>query len=244
MGFSSRRWDTRTAVGFFLAVMTAVMLFQSRRFIEYYPAFALIFAAFASAPLLTARPPLPTAEQPPSFEPAPNRLNASLDRLLARLLAWRPFWRVAPPAILALLVIFGVLRTLPLAVGAIRDSKSYTTYAAASAWLMQNTTPGERIFQTDWDDFPRLFFYDPANTYTIGLDPTYMQLYDARLFDVWVKITQGDVENPSRIIRDDFGARFVHSDLDHGSFIRQAQNDPQMREVYRDNQAVIFEILP
>lgn len=264
MGFNPRRWDARTASGFFLAVMTAIMLFQSRRFIEYYPAFALIFAAFAWAPLLS-RIRLGQDEEPPlednSVHPTPGldeadperpaqmlsifkRLNMYLDERLARLLGWPPLWRALAPAILAFLVIFGVLRTLPQAVGAMRDSKSYTTYAGASTWLMEHTEPGERIFQTDWDDFPRLFFYNPANTYTIGLDPTYMQLYNAALYDRWVEITQGEVDLPSQTIRNDFGARFVHSDLDHGSFIRQARNDSQMREVYRDDQAVIFEILP
>lgn len=39
------------------------------------------------------------------------------------------------------------------------------------------------VFQTNWDDFPRLFFYNSASVYTAGLDPTYLQLYDAELYD-------------------------------------------------------------
>ena len=32
---------------------------------------------------------------------------------------------------------------------------------------------GEMIFNTDWDDFPMLFFYDDtSNLYASGLDPT------------------------------------------------------------------------
>ncbi len=49
----------------------------------------------------------------------------------------------------------------------------------------QNTPEGELVFQTDWDDFPRLFFYNTHNTYLIGLDPTYMQLYNSKLYDLW-----------------------------------------------------------
>jgi hypothetical protein len=44
------------------------------------------------------------------------------------------------------------------------------------------------------------------------------------------------------VILERFSARYVHTDLKHGNFLRQAANDPGMIEVYRDGQAVIFEI--
>ena len=49
---------------------------------------------------------------------------------------------------------------------------------------------GSRIFQADWDDFPPLFFHNTHNTYTIGLDPTYIQLQDPDLYDLWVDLTE------------------------------------------------------
>jgi hypothetical protein len=108
---------------------------------------------------------------------------------------------------------------------------------------MQHTPAGERVFQTDWDDFPRLFFYNTHNTYLAGLDPTYLQLYDSELYDQWVSITRGEVENPSQLILQSFSARYVFTDLDHQDFLRQAANDNRMKEVYRDGQAVIFQVL-
>jgi len=209
--------DTRTATSLFLVVLFGFMLFQSRRFIEYFPAFALIFAAIAWAPFLEDLP-----------------LRTWLNRH-----AWR---QGLLPLVLGAVVIFGTWLVLPIARERVQDSKSYDLYAQASAWLEQNTSPGERIFQTDWDDFPRLFFYNPDNTYLIGLDPTYMQLYDPALYDQWVRITQGEIENPSTSIVDDYGAHFVVSDLDHGDFITRASEDPNMEEVYQDDQAVIFAI--
>jgi hypothetical protein len=76
----------------------------------------------------------------------------------------------------------------------------------------------------------------------VGLDPTYMQLYNAPLYDLWVDITKGDIERPSEVIYNRFGARYVVSDLNHGDFIRQAEKDPGLEEVYRDKEAVIFKI--
>ena len=99
------------------------------------------------------------------------------------------------------------------------------------------------MFQTDWDDFPRLFFYNTQNTYLIGLDPTYMQLYDAELYALWEEITRGDVEQPSSQIFGDFGAEYVITDLRHSDFIRHADNDPALLERYRDEYAVVYQIV-
>jgi hypothetical protein len=220
LGLSNRRMDTRTVAGLFLAILFGFMFFQSRRFVEYFPAFALIFAAFAWAPLI---------EQ----ATAAGRSYPGGER--------SRFWRAHLPAfILGAFVLYGVVTMLPVARERVQDSKPYDLYAQASAWLQENTEKGERIFQTDWDDFPRLFFYNTSNTYLIGLDPTYMQLYNPAMYSQWVAITQGNVENPSTSILTDFGARYVISDLLHEGFIDQAAQDPNMEEVYRDDQAVIF----
>jgi hypothetical protein len=133
--------------------------------------------------------------------------------------------------------------SIPRAKDAIDGSKPYDLYAGASAWLAENTPAGERVFQTDWDDFPRLFFYNTHNTYLIGLDPTYMQLHDPNLYALWVEITKGNVENPSGIILEKFESRFVHTDLNHGNFLRAAEDDAGLIETYRDDQAVIFEVI-
>jgi hypothetical protein len=69
-----------------------------------------------------------------------------------------------------------------------------------------------------------------------------MELYDADLYEEWVEITRGEVENPSAIIRDRFGAAYVFSDLNHGNFIQKATEDPGLEEVYRDDHAVIFAV--
>jgi hypothetical protein len=146
-------------------------------------------------------------------------------------------------ALLSVAVMFGVARSVPAAREAITKSKPYDLYAGASIWLHQNTPEGSRVFQTDWDDFPRLFFYNTHNTYLAGLDPTYLQLYDPGVYDTWVDITKGDTEEPSQLIAETFDARYIHTDLNHTGFLRVAEQDPGLKEVYRDGQAVIFEVV-
>jgi hypothetical protein len=215
LGLSGRKMELRTLMALLLTLFFCLMLFKARRFVEYFPPFALIFAAFAFAPLL---------EQKEEVD-VPH---------------WLTYF---PQSLLILAVIAGTMISIPAAQGQISKSKPANLYEGASDWLEANTPMEALIFQTDWDDFPRLLFYNTHNTYLAGLDPTYFQIYDADLYNEWVAITRGDVEMPSEVIRSQFSARYIHTDLEHDDFIRQAEDDPGLREVYRDEQAVIYEVL-
>ncbi len=231
LGLASRKMDVRTGLALLTALLFGLMLFQARRFVEYFPLFALIFAAFAWTPFIADLQP---ADQTQGLPDSPQLTSPSLPIGL----------RTSLPAILlAIFVVLTVFKSIPAAEKSIQNSKPYDLYAGASAWLEKNTPAGSRVFQTDWDDFPRLFFYNTHNTYLAGLDPTYMQLYNSELYDLWVNVTHGDVEKPSRYISVSFGASYILTDLNHGNFLDQAAVDPGLMEVYRDDQAVIFEVI-
>jgi hypothetical protein len=239
LGFAGKRMSTNTTFSLLLAVLFAGMLFQARRYIEYFPAFSLIFAAFAFKPLLEQRQAI--EDHLPVTEPsAVGGLSSVVGIRLPNHLKVRS---VVQP-------LLGLLILTPLLWYNLKASRTsvtvqsdpYQTYADASAWLVKNTPAGARVFQTDWDDFPRLFFYNSHNTYLVGLDPTYMQLYNAKLYDEWVNITQGRVSNLSQAITQDFGCTYVISDLAHGDFLRIAQQDQGLEEVYRDMYAVVFRL--
>jgi hypothetical protein len=222
LGLSGKKMDVRTAFTLLISLLFGLMLFQARRFVEYFPPFALMFAAFAWTPLLLDVRAIPL--NPPTASP--------LRVLQSRL----------PFGVLTLAVCLSLFRTLPVARARMDALKPYDLYAGSSHWLEQNTNEGELVFQTDWDDFPRLFFYNTHNTYLIGLDPTYMQMYDDDLYDLWVPLVRGEVNQPSQFIANVFHARYVHSDLNHQDFIQKAAEDPYMTEVYRDDQSVIFQV--
>lgn len=222
LGLAGQRMDVRTAFALLAALLFGLMLFQARRFVEYFPPFALIFAAFAWTPLL------------PKPEPAGPGGGVSSSAA---------FFRSSLPAlVLALAVGLSMLRTLPVAHARMQEQKPYHLYAQASRWLEQNTNDGELVFQTDWDDFPRLFFYNTHNSYLIGLDPTYLQMYDAELYDLWVPIVRGEVDQPSQYIANVFHARYVHTDLNHQDFIERAREDPYLKLVYQDEQNAIYQV--
>ena len=217
LGWREERIDRATLVGLGLAGVFGLMLFRSRRFVEYFPPFALIFLAFAAAPLLRG--------------------------WLAQPAAGRPWRRLAPAAALVALAALLAL-TIRDARALVADSRPADLYAEAMLWLREEAPPGTTIFQTDWDDFTRQFFYASDLRYINGLDPTFMQLYDETLYNEWVDITRGRRDTPGATIRDRFNAAYVFSDLNHDAFLDEAADDPVLEEVYRDQYAVIFAVQP
>ncbi len=214
--FRARRRDAIETALLLIAFMTLFMLLRSRRFIEYFPAFALLFCAAAWG-----------RGGPALAEWLPVR----------RLRALVPY-----AALVGLLLLIGL--TVRAASDQIRSSIDGDYLAGAGGWLAAHAEPGAPIFQTDWDDFTRLYYYHPTGEYVVGLDPTYLQIADPDLWDTWVAVTRGQVEQPSAIIRERFGSAYVVSDLGHEAFIRQADRDPGLQLVYRDANALIWRVLP
>jgi hypothetical protein len=213
LALRDRRADTSTVTLFFLTTMFGLFLFKSRRFVEYYPAFALLFCALAWAPLIES---------------------------------WRqrrPWLAQLAPAGLALLFIPAIWTNINITQENVRDSKPYERFAAASAWLRANTPPGSRVYQSDWDDFPKLYYYNTHNTYTIGLDPTYMESYNAPLYQLWRETTRGWSQNLGQTIYQNFGTEYALTDLGHDGFIDKAEQEEGMIEVFRDEYAIIYKIV-
>ena len=214
LGWHEKRIGKNTLTALGMTVLFGYMLFESRRFIEYFPPFALIFLALSAAPVLQG---------------------------------WLDLWGKKRPSLHTLAPIalaYPLFGTIKDGRDLVSNSKPADRYADATIWLHDNTPPGANIFQTDWDDFTRLFFYNTNAVYTAGLDPTFMELQDPDLFDEWVAITRGQVENPGAAIREKFGGEYIFSDLNHDDFIAQAEADPSINEVFRSADDVIFAIAP
>lgn len=211
IGWAAKRVSMRTTLAFLSVLAFGFLLLQARRFIEYFPPMALIFAAFALNDFKLPR----------------------LSKRFSRTLAFAAVFGIAVTA----------LTTIGRARAAMATSEPFERYAGAAAWLAQTTPVNSLVFTSDWDDFPELFFHNHHNVYLVGLDPTYMQLHDPELYDLWVSMTQGDINGIGWLIRDVFRARYVFSDLDHRDFLARATTDPAMREVYRDEYAVVYEVI-
>jgi hypothetical protein len=213
LGLRERRMDSRTATLLLITLVFALILFKSRRFVEYYPAFALLFCAVAWS---------------------------SFFKKWSQSKTWVA---TALPLGLTLVLSAAIWFNIQATQEELQNSKAWQRYEDAAAWLKANTPLRSQVFQTDWDDFTRLYFYNTHNTYTLGLDPTYMQAYDAELYYLWRDISKGLVKTPGRTIAETFGTGYVLTDLNHESFLDEAEADPDLEEVYRDEDAAIFLVL-
>ena len=229
---------------FFLIFSTALMIMTARwkRIAEYWPPFAVMFCAFALQPWLvgarSALTGLPTdlLEELEPFldrkEPGPEPIAEDRKELT----------RVIGAAIIA--VLLGVVLSFNLRATAddIKKSEPHDYYRAGAQWMRANVTSAQIVFNTDWDDFPRLLYYDPSHNYVSGLDPTYLYDRDPALSKLYDRITLGDEEDPGPLIRDRFGARFIFTDNGHDKFFNNAVESGWFDIIYEDAECTILRI--
>ena len=278
---------------FLMAFSTILMIacFAQRRWVEYWPPFAILFAAFSLKPLLEGaravigrlpsevmeelQPFLDRNEPPGTIETERRRdfwneielaaigialglagyfittLSVSLPLRIATVLVLGLvgfvgyfFWRRNLVKSFAVVIVFVLVIVLNFNVRETRRSIAGDAapdhYEASMAWIRENVPPGEVVFNTDWDDFPKMFFYDTKHAYASGLDPTYLldrdnQLKrDPKLAELYKKITLGNDDDPAPLIRDKFGARYVFSDNEdiHDNFYTKAMGSGWFDQVH------------
>ncbi len=201
-----------------LAIGFLGMTIRSQRIIEYLPPFAAIFCAWSWA-------------RPGLVLPGWNTPRA------ASVTRW-----VVP--LLCLIVAAGLLWNVDRARQEARSAPDWEMPRAAASWLAANTPPGSRVFFPGFDDFPRLFYWNTHNTYLLGLDPTYMTLYDPRLFTLWRQVSLGRVTGPSETIKSVFGADYVFTENDRPAFIKAVMDDPRFETVHTTSRTLVFRIRP
>ena len=227
---------------FFLVFATVLMIMTARwkRIAEYWPPFAVMFAAFALQPWLEgARSTLTrlSTDMLDELQDFLDRPGASASESDLKAL-----WRTIALAVVAVFLGVVLFLNLRVTIKDIAGSEPHDFYRAGAEWMRANVPPGQIIFNTDWDDFPRLFYYDPTHVYVSGLDPTYLYEKNRELSKLNDRITLGENEDPGPLIRDRFGARYVFTDNGHQDFFDAAQESGWFEIVYEDKQCTIFHI--
>ncbi len=229
---------------FFLIFATVLMIMTARwrRIAEYWPPFAVMFAAFALHPWLEGARSHLTRLSPDIL----SELQPFLDRphtgVIPKDSDLKELFQTVGLAFVAVLITVILFFNIRAMSKEIATSASHETYSAGAAWMRANVPPGHLVFNTDWDDFPRLFYYDPSHNYVSGLDPTYLYDRDRELSELYDSITLGKEEDPGPLIRDRFGARFVFTDNSHDDFFLNARESGWFDIVYEDSDCTIFHI--
>ena len=211
------RANPKTVTLFLFMVFLMLLSFRSRRFVEYFVPFGLLFSAFALSGALA------DAARDPGRRPL-LRVVQILGILLMGLAA-----------------VPSVERTARDIRASARDTQN-ALYGGCAAWLEGNTAEGEIVFNTDWDDFPALFFHDTRNRYVAGLDPNFLLLYDPDMWRDYAEVTLGQRTRPADTIRGTFGARYVFTDRKHAPFVRSLEREGRSVLRYEDAVCAVYEI--
>jgi hypothetical protein len=155
----------------------------------------------------------------------------------------KAFWQTLIVAVVAVILGTVLFFNLRATIKDIAGSEPHDYYKRGAEWMRANVPAGQLVFNTDWDDFPRLFYYDPTHSYVSGLDPTYLYDRDPALSKLYDRITLGEEEDPGPLIRDRFGSRYVFTDNLHQDFFDNARHSGWFEIVYEDNECTILHIL-
>ena len=254
--FVPRKTALPEKAAFFLAFTTILLAaqFRSKRFAEYFPPFAILFAAFSLQAFSTPV----VAELPDEFK---RDIDPYLD--VPKPTQRQAWWVAAKQASVWVvgiaLSIFWVYNLTglhrfgfdePGMIDNIRSNEPDDKYRRAMEWATglddtgaENIPKGERIFNCTWDDFPKLFFYDTKHTYVYGLDPNYLYSAHPELYTLLKDITEGKTEDPAPLIRDKFGANYIFADAKENiDMIAKALDSGWVETIYEDDEARLFKI--
>jgi hypothetical protein len=226
----------------FLSTALLIMIARWKRMAEYWPPFAVMFAAFSLQPWLegarsaVTRLPTDVIEE---LEPFLDRFTVVKTTDDDGLREWLKRIGFAFVSLLLCVVLFFNLRAVRKEIG---QSESHEYFHRGAEWLVQHVPAGHIIFNTDWDDFPRLFYYDSVHSYVSGLDPSYLYERDPDLSRLYERITLGQENDPGPLIRDRFGATYVFSDNEHNDFFDKARESGWFEIVYEDEECTIMRI--
>ena len=237
----------------FVSILLAAQ-FRSKRFAEYFPPFAVLFAAF-SWQAFAAK------DEPQLPEDLSRDLGAYLDvpktrgaASFADAVRQSAVWSLG--ILLTIYFIFNIngfhwfgIEQDGLA-QTIAGNEPNDKYGRAMEWAaakgpdgQENIPTGERVFNANWDDFPKLFFLNTRNSYAYGLDPNYLFSENPDLYKSLQDVTAGKVDDAAQQIRSKFGARFVFTDAkENDDMVAKLLDSGWADTVYEDEEARILKL--
>ncbi|HVM91001.1 MAG TPA: hypothetical protein VMU11_03845 [Verrucomicrobiae bacterium] len=123
-----------------------------------------------------------------------------------------------------------------------QSAHPFGRFSLALAWLHDNAKPGERVFESQWDIFPELFYGDDRLKYVSGLDPTFLYAANPALSDGYFALGRGEATSTAyHVVHDIAGASYVFVDREESqAFLRNIQADSRFEEVFSNATASIY----
>ena len=115
-------------------------------------------------------------------------------------------------------------------------------FAPAAEYLRATAEPSEVIYHFSWGDFPELVWHAPEFRYVVGLDPHFLQLESNELWQRYDALARCAYTNPSKPIRELFGARWALVSLPWRGAEGCMAQDPNMDLVFRSPGALVYQV--
>lgn len=235
---------------FFLVFGTFLLIwmFKSKRLAEYFPPFAILFGAFSWQSFKQKDLPQLPEDFIRDIEPLLDSEKTTEKQELEGLV------KEYIPYVLGIILLFvaffnfGGTKLIGLKeedlLSSIQRNEANDKYEEAMDWAKANIPDGERIFNCNWDNFPKLFFFNTKHSYIYGLDPNYLYSENPELLRLVKDITAGKIDDPAPIIREKFGSKWIFSDAkENEDFLAKILASGWARTRYEDGESYILEIL-
>ncbi|MBA2334933.1 MAG: hypothetical protein H0V90_08350 [Blastocatellia bacterium] len=241
---------------FFLMFVTILLAaqFRSKRFAEYFPPFAILFAAFSWQAFKVPHLPQLPEDFKLEIEPYLDTGKKTEKQELWSTLKLAAVCTLGIVLALYFIVNMAGFNRFGIEQGGLVDTiggnEANDRYERAMAWATgvdadgnENIPAGERIFNANWDDFPKLFFYNTKHSYVYGLDPNYLYSENPELYKLLQEITNGKTQDAGPVIRERFGANYIFADArENEEMIAEALESGWVDMVYEDDEARILKI--
>lgn len=207
-----------------LAIFFFFLAMQHRRFIEYFVPFAVLASAIVFEPFFSKI----------EWQEVKNTI--------------KKYWQFR-------FVLLFVTITITLTFGwnfnqvasYVKQGTSSHQYEHAAQAIAEQSNPGDMVLNTQWDQFPQLWYWNSKNYYMAGMDPTFMYLQDPVRYWQWRKIADDNTDDwkdataTHLMIKESLATKFIFIETDRNSNIIEFLDQyPQFFEPFfsEDNIAV------
>lgn len=122
--------------------------------------------------------------------------------------------------------------------------RTFIEFQSAMQAISAQAKSGDRVFHSNWDQFPQLFVLDDRLRYIAGLDPTFLYEASPTLSDAYRDVTLGRKNDQLyQIIHDQFQAKFVFVEqAGHELFYNALQKDSRFSLLFQDATATVYQV--
>jgi hypothetical protein len=171
---------------------------------------------------------------------------------LARLVDWKLFLhqvrdllpKFATPILFAVMLLFAFKLDVNAWHAIHASGRPFGRFAPAIAWLDSQAKTGERVYESNWDIFPELFYGSDRVHMVSGLDPTFLYRQNPELSDAYFQLVQGQATSTAyHVVHDLAGASFVFVDRKTGAkFDEVIRADSRFEQGFSDDVAVVYRV--